>query len=176
MNAKHDPASDRPIDLFRHYIGDVVYGANDGLITTFTIVSGVAGAGLSTTILLILGVVNLVADGFSMGASNYLSIRSRPGSEGIDRGRMEPFLHALATLLSFVIVGAVPLVSFLLPGGRPFLMSCVLTGVVLFAVGSSRTLVLDQRWIRCGLEMLAIGAVAAGVAYGVGAAMDSWVR
>lgn len=169
MNTKHEPDSGRPRDLFRHYVGDVVYGANDGLVTTFTVVCGVAGAGLSATVLIILGCVNLVADGFSMGASNYLSIRSRPGSEGVDRGRAEPFLHAVATFLSFVIVGAVPLVSYLFPVGHAFLLSAIFTGVTLFAVGSSRSLVVDQRWVKCGLEMFAIGSLAAGVAYGVGA-------
>lgn len=41
MLHRHDPASTRPVDLLRHYVGDLVFGANDGLITTFTVVSGV---------------------------------------------------------------------------------------------------------------------------------------
>jgi len=58
------------------YIGDIVYGANDGIITTFAVVAGVAGAALSPTIVLILGVANLFADGFSMAAGNYLARKS----------------------------------------------------------------------------------------------------
>jgi len=58
------------------YLRDFVYGAIDGTVTTFAIVSGVAGAGLSTGVILILGVANLVGDGFSMAASNYLGTKT----------------------------------------------------------------------------------------------------
>jgi len=53
------------------YVRDFVYGGIDGTITTFAIVAGVVGASLSTNVVLILGVANLLADGFSMAASNY---------------------------------------------------------------------------------------------------------
>lgn len=59
-----------------NYLRDFIYGAIDGLITTFAIVAGVAGAGLSSTVVIILGLANLLADGFSMGASNYLGVRA----------------------------------------------------------------------------------------------------
>lgn len=61
----------------RHnYIRDWIYGGIDGAVTTFAIVSGVAGAALSPLIVLILGFANLIADGFSMAASNYLGTRA----------------------------------------------------------------------------------------------------
>lgn len=58
------------------YLRDFVYGAVDGLVTTFAVVSGVAGAALAPGIVLILGTANLVADGFSMAVSNFLATRS----------------------------------------------------------------------------------------------------
>ena len=58
----------------RHYIRDLIYGANDGVITTFAVVAGVTGGALSARAVLILGVANLLADGLSMGVGNYLSI------------------------------------------------------------------------------------------------------
>ena len=58
------------------YVGDFIYGANDGIITTFAVVAGAAGASLSSVVVIILGLANLVADGFSMGASNYLGKKS----------------------------------------------------------------------------------------------------
>ncbi|MBL1242158.1 MAG: VIT1/CCC1 transporter family protein [OCS116 cluster bacterium] len=54
-----------------NYLRDWVYGGIDGAITTFAIVAGVVGAGLSTNVIVVLGLANLIADGFSMGASNY---------------------------------------------------------------------------------------------------------
>jgi VIT1/CCC1 family predicted Fe2+/Mn2+ transporter len=79
LKADHTPAairrrlSDGP---GHSYIRDFVYGAIDGAVTTFAIVSGVAGAGLSSNVVIILGAANLVGDGFSMAASNYLGTRA----------------------------------------------------------------------------------------------------
>ncbi len=53
------------------YLRDWVYGGIDGAVTTFAVVAGAVGANLSTPIILILGLANLLADGFSMAAANY---------------------------------------------------------------------------------------------------------
>ena len=58
------------------YLHDFIYGAVDGAITTFAVVAGVAGANLDETVVIILGGANLVADGFSMAASNFLGTRA----------------------------------------------------------------------------------------------------
>lgn len=164
----HAPASGAPRDVFRHYLGDLVFGANDGLITTFAVVSGVAGAGLPPSVVLILGVANLLADGFSMGTSNFLAIRSSAMVDGVSRGIREPLLHGMATFASFVVVGALPLAGYLL-GGSGFGASSAVTGASLFGVGAARSLVVPKGWLRSGLEMALVGAAAAAVAYGVGA-------
>ena len=54
-----------------NYLRDWIYGGIDGTVTTFAVVSGVAGAQLSSQVVIILGLANLLADGFSMAASNY---------------------------------------------------------------------------------------------------------
>ena len=59
-----------------NYLRDWVYGGIDGSITTFAIVAGVVGAGLASNIILILGLANLLADGFSMAASNYTGTKT----------------------------------------------------------------------------------------------------
>jgi VIT1/CCC1 family predicted Fe2+/Mn2+ transporter len=58
------------------YLRDWVYGGIDGAVTTFAVVAGVIGAKLSPYIIMILGIANLFADGFSMAASNYLGTKS----------------------------------------------------------------------------------------------------
>jgi vacuolar iron transporter family protein len=58
------------------YIGDMVLGGLDGIVTTFAVVSGVAGADLGSSVLLIMGLANLLADGFSMATGSFLSLRS----------------------------------------------------------------------------------------------------
>ena len=59
------------------YLGEFVYGAIDGTITTFAVVAGAAGAALSPGIVIILGFANLLADGFSMACGNFLSERTQ---------------------------------------------------------------------------------------------------
>lgn len=53
------------------HLKDMIYGGIDGAVTTFAIVAGVEGAGLAHSIIVALGLANIIADGFSMAASNY---------------------------------------------------------------------------------------------------------
>lgn len=171
LKATHEPQEARA--LARHYLSDMIYGANDGIITTFAIVSGVAGAALANRVVIILGIANLLADGFSMGASNFLSIRANEAvraTEGTEPMEPFPLRHGLVTFVAFVVAGSVPLLSYFFEfGGSQFTMSAVMTLLTLFAVGASRALVTNEKWLLAGLEMLAVGTAAAAVAYGVGA-------
>lgn len=58
------------------YLRDWVYGGIDGTVTTFAIMAGVVGANLSAGVVVILGIANLLADGFSMAAANYTGTKA----------------------------------------------------------------------------------------------------
>ena len=74
---EHDAISRRLAEENKpNYVRDWVYGGIDGAVTTFAIVAGVVGAQLSSGIILVLGLANLLADGFSMAASNYSGTKS----------------------------------------------------------------------------------------------------
>jgi vacuolar iron transporter family protein len=152
-----------------HYLPDLVYGANDGIITTFAVVSGVVGASLANTVIVILGFANLIADGLSMGASNYLARRSTPEDELV--ARREAGRHAVATTAGFVAAGVLPLAAYLLPlpGGARFPLAVGIAAAALFVVGAARTLVTHRGLLRSGAEMLAVGSAAGAVAYAIGA-------
>lgn len=73
----HEAIANRLAQATSHsYVGDFILGAVDGAVTTFAIVAGAAGAGLSNGVVLVLGLANVLADGFSMAAGNYLRARS----------------------------------------------------------------------------------------------------
>lgn len=161
--------------IARHYIRDLVYGANDGLITTFAVVVGAVGGGLSPRAMLILGSANLFADGLSMGVGNYLSIRSHESALaalGAPEEEARPVRHGLATLVAFVAAGAVPLVPFALGAAADLGLawSVALTFTMLFTVGALRALVTVERWWIGGFEMLLLGVAVAIAAYAAGAA------
>jgi VIT1/CCC1 family predicted Fe2+/Mn2+ transporter len=156
--------------LLGRYVPDLILGANDGIITTLAIVSGVVGADLSTNVILILGFANLVADGISMGASNVLSRRSSADGAALPTLRSSS-QHGAATFLGFVLAGLVPLLAYLLPdfGWDRYRLAVILAVVALFLIGSGRAYFTRRGWLVSGLEMFALGTLAAGAAYGIGA-------
>jgi VIT1/CCC1 family predicted Fe2+/Mn2+ transporter len=69
------------------YLPDAVYGAIDGTVTTFAVISGAIGADLSSRVVLILGAANLLADGFSMAAGNFSATKAAADQAALLRER-----------------------------------------------------------------------------------------
>ena len=171
--------------IFREtYLGEFVYGAIDGSVTTFAVVAGAAGANLSPAIVIILGFANLFADGFSMAASNYLSVKTKLevlAKRGHDHFEVRPRKTALVTFLAFVSVGFVPLLSYVAgyfaEPGRPyqFGVSVALTAFAFVIVGAFKAKVVRKSWITSSAETLLLGSAAAAIAYAVGVLLKSLV-
>jgi VIT1/CCC1 family predicted Fe2+/Mn2+ transporter len=70
---------------------DFVYGSIDGSVTTFAVVSGVIGADLAPKVVIIMGLANLLADGFSMAVSNYLGTKAE--QQVVHRARLDEEAH-----------------------------------------------------------------------------------
>lgn len=209
------------------YLRDLVYGGIDGTVTTFAIMAGVVGADLSAGVVIVLGIANLLADGFSMAAANYSSTKTEieeyeqirrmeerhvdlaPEGEreeirqifrakgfeaealdsavevitehrelwidtmmteehGMPPINRSPVRSALYTFLAFVLCGSVPILAYLLGLSDPLPVAMAMTGATFFAIGSLRSRWSPTPWWRAGLETLAIGMAAAGVAFVVG--------
>ncbi|HEY4504572.1 MAG TPA: VIT1/CCC1 transporter family protein [Candidatus Paceibacterota bacterium] len=162
------------------YIKDIVYGANDGIVTTFAVVAGVAGAALSHDVILVVGLANILADGFSMATSDYLGTKSEceAGAGNVfecDRGHL--LRSALYTFMSFVLGGVIPLMPFLIPSmsSNPIVASAIATGVGLFVVGAARSHYTKRSFVSSGLEVFVIGGISATLAYLVGLLIKSLV-
>lgn len=164
----------------RYYIKDIVYGANDGIITTFAVVSGVIGAGLSVRTVLIIGTASLAADAFSMASSSYLGSASeraafpRARDEGIVERHTNPLTSALITCISFAAAGSVPLLPYVVFRGEVsvFFFTAVVTGVALFLAGALRSHFTHRGFLLSGAEMLVVGGIAAGIAFTLGKAVS----
>jgi VIT1/CCC1 family predicted Fe2+/Mn2+ transporter len=152
----------------KKYLPDFIFGGIDGLVTTFAVVSGVIGASLSSSVILILGFANLFADGFSMAASNYLSSRSEEDLEQ-NHSNKNAFVAALVTFLAFIIVGFIPLFSFVIDFGEAnFTVSIILTLVAFALVGYVKAFVTKKNRLGSSIQTLLIGALAAIIAYVIG--------
>lgn len=159
------------------YLPEFVYGSIDGTVTTFAIIAGIAGAGLDTSIVIILGFSNVLADGFSMASSNYLSEQSHQ-DQVTSTEHQFPIKTALATFISFVTIGSIPVASYIIATmiptfhDRAFLFASIWTGITFIGIGATRGIITNKHPLRTSLETLFIGTIAALVAYGVGAFLE----
>lgn len=222
----------------QEYLSEFVYGGIDGAVTTFAIVAGGFGANLDSGIILILGFANLLADGFSMSVSAYLSAKSERENfkkhENIEYWEIEnlpdeerreiseiyqkkgfkgellaqivaqitsdkklwvsemmkdelnmirepknPFKIGVATFISFNSVGFIPLLIYLWAFFYPsdiniFLWTSILTGVAFWAIGWLKSIVNRTPVIRSIFETVALGLLAALVAYFVGDILENF--
>ncbi len=94
-----------------------------------------------------------------------LMLEGEYGLGGVDP---HPMRAALATFGAFLLAGLIPLLPFLLSMPNAFAVSAVITMGVFFAIGALKSRWSLAPWWRSGLETLAIGGVAAALAYVVG--------
>jgi len=159
--------------------GEAVFAADDGLITTFAVVAGSAGATLSPTIVLILGFANLFADGLSMATGRYLGLKTELEYEEAEEKNIvyhtPPLKSALITYLAFIVVGFVPLIPFVFGLGSTFVLSAILVAISLFLIGGFRSFFTKKGWMQSAVEMLLIGGGSAGLAYLVGYLVENFL-
>ena len=229
------------INRWEDYIGEFVYGGIDGSVTTFAVVAGSAGANLDSSVIIILGFANLIADGFAMSVGSYLSNKSEhenyekhkrieywevdhlpekereeireiyqaKGFEGdlldqvvdvitADKERWvdvmmkeelnmmkeekSPLAMGAMTFLSFVIVGLIPLISYVWDYSSPsesdqlFMISIVLTSFAFIGIGWLKSYVVQTGRIRSIVETLLLGAIAATLSYFVGSLLENMIN
>ncbi|MGT2911485.1 VIT1/CCC1 transporter family protein [Streptococcus cameli] len=153
-----------------YYAKSITYGGLDGIITTFAVVAGAIGGQLGTPAIVVLGFSNLLADGFSMAAGDYLSSTTEE-----DSTPKQALKNALATFLSFNFFGLVPLLAYLLLAhGAQFseqvtlLLASGVISLALAALGWVKGTITGQSKNTEILRTLLVGLTAALVAYGIG--------
>jgi VIT1/CCC1 family predicted Fe2+/Mn2+ transporter/rubrerythrin len=215
-------------------VRDVIFGANDGLVSILALVAGVYGAATVGHTVLIAGVAGAVAGAISMGAGAYLSSKSerevleresdRKGprrkrgpeeerkeliefyrSKGFKQGEAEalagralsalelrseltigedvgltleeswpPTKAGILTGLSFAVVSLIPILPFALMAVSPAVVAATVASMAtLFGVGASKAIFTRRSWVRSGLEMMIIGALAAAATYVIGLAIPA---
>lgn len=163
----------------KKHLSEFVYGGIDGIVTTFAVVAASVGAGLDSSIIIILGMANLVADGFSMGISAYLAEKSEVAvSEDEAEDPNYPQKVGLVTFVSFIIIGFIPVMiyvfdfAFKLEIDNLFGYSLALAAGGFAFIGWLKSYVAKENKLLAILETLALGAVASGVAYYIGDVLE----
>lgn len=151
-------------ETLRNYLPSFVYGGSDGTITTFAVMAGAVGAGIDTRVVLILGLANLVSDGFSMASSDYLAEDSRKGER-----KSVVLKNSIVTFFSFVVIGFIPILPVIFAAKeKQFLLSSIFTLATFALIGYLRARILNRNGLALALESVGIGTVCASLAYIVG--------
>jgi len=175
------------------HIKSAVYGGLDGIITTFAIISAGFSSGLTPWLIFILALSNVVGDGLSMAAGDFLSTRADLEFQRINRRRQvgedrdellsrrqdleKAMKNASVTFISFVGCGLVPIIPFFIAILfhfhtllRFFLASTSLTGLLLFFLGFLKSRLSGsglRQTVLAGLETFFVGGFAAGVTFSI---------
>jgi VIT1/CCC1 family predicted Fe2+/Mn2+ transporter len=165
------------------YSPDFVHGAIDGLVTTFAVVNGAMGARVSLKTVIILGLVNVFADGFTIAAGKYLAAKAEVDvleKEGKTR-HVSPMVSAVTIFITFVLAGMIPLIPLIVKyftqgdtlthpkNMDAYLMAMyAITAVTLYGVGWVRGKMTNQDPNTNGKEVLLIGGCAAIIALFIG--------
>lgn len=157
--------------VLKHYLEEFIYGGMDGVITTVAIVSGTMGANMPSNNALILGLSNVLADGFSMGVSRYNSLVDI--SDNKHRKKMDTLdalKSSLATFVFFVIMGCIPLLPFIifanLVGEQLRQVLFIFASLAFITVGIVKGLY-TNKFIKSFIEVVVIGFIGAFISYSV---------
>ena len=152
-----------------------VFGVQDGIVSMFGLVMGVAGAQVSPEAVLIAGVAGAVSGAMSMGAGEYVSVkvqRELLEARGVveDDGNVRPHRAAVANSGLFLLGAVFPIAPFVFLVGFPAVaVSAVLSVLALFATGALLTRLTRRSPWASGARMLLIGGGAGVLGYLVGA-------
>jgi VIT1/CCC1 family predicted Fe2+/Mn2+ transporter len=210
-------------------VRDVIFGANDGLVSILALVAGVYGAITESHPILIAGIAGAVAGAISMGAGAYLSAKSekevtekesdrkgikRKGTPEEEKEKLVRFYQArgfkrrdaeavadkvaqqvesresytvgeeigltseeswpptkaaLFTGLSFAVVSLIPILPFAFMEVKPAVITAAIASIAcLFFVGAGKAIFSRKSWVRSGIEMMVIGALASVATYAIG--------
>jgi len=163
---------------FETYLGEFVYGGFDGCITTFAVVAGSVGANLDSSIIIVLGLANLLADGFAMSVGAYLSTKTNNAANLDISTKKKPFWVGATTYVSFLIIGIIPIIIYIIDYMYPiaynlFFISSCLTVLGFLVIGLLKSYVNKSNLLKGVIETLLLGGIAAIVAFSVGDILKS---
>ena len=154
-----------------------VLGANDGIVSTASVVMGVAGATTNTNAITTAGLAALVAGALSMAVGEYVSVSSQRDAEKVNAELEEhdeaeftsPWAAAIASLIAFTIGGLVPFIAVVIASADVRIAVTVAAVIVaLLVTGYYSASVGGASRIRAVTRVLIGGLLAMAITYFVG--------
>lgn len=181
MSTTPEPTSNATLNRLRA----AVLGANDGIVSTASVLMGVAGANANAQVLFTAGMAALVAGALSMAVGEYVSVSSQRDAELVnsqlaaeheDGEFTNPWHAAIASLVAFTIGGAIPFIAVILAPGAikipvtvfAVIIALVITGYYSASVGGA-----SRR--RAITRVIIGGLIAMAVTYFIGALFGTFI-
>lgn len=175
MSNTSEPTSNATLNRLRA----AVLGANDGIVSTASVLMGVAGANAGPQALFTAGMAALVAGALSMAVGEYVSVSSQRDAEKINSKLAEtehedgeftnPWQAAIASLAAFTVGGLVPFVAVIIaPNAARIPATVVAVVIALIATGYLSATVGGASRRRAITRVMVGGLVAMAVTYFIG--------
>lgn len=150
------------------FLRNFVFGAEDGLVSTVGLLSGVSFAGLSSREVILSGVILILVEAISMAAGVYISEDSEKELDPNDKDNL--ISDSAVMFFSYALIGLIPLLPYILLDSTKtaFYWSVIASMVALFCVGLFKGFFVHNHPIKGALKITAIGAVVIAVSVFVG--------
>lgn len=182
MPTTPEPTSNATLNRLRA----AVLGANDGIVSTASVLMGVAGANANARVLFTAGLAALVAGALSMAVGEYVSVSSQRDAEKVNSKLSEehsddteytnPWHAAIASLVAFTIGGLIPFIAVIIaPGNIKIPATVVAVVIALIITGYFSAAISGASRLRAVSRVIAGGLLAMAITYFIGAAFGTFV-
>jgi VIT1/CCC1 family predicted Fe2+/Mn2+ transporter len=152
------------------FLREIVFGANDGVVTSLGFLVGITGAISNQDIIVIAGVLTIVAGAVSMALGNYLGVKAqREFDEEVEHRTSEnnPVISGTVMGLAYLVAGLPPLIPFFLfkPTARALVFSVVVAISIMYLIGFIRWTLTRKYFKAKVVETISIGIIAAAIGF-----------
>jgi len=155
---------------FLLYVRNFIFGAEDSLVSTVGMLTGVVSAGMAQREVIISGIVLVCVEAFSMSVGSFLSERTtEEAMPNYQKKDSNSLLASVVMFFSYLLCGLIPLSPYLfLSLEQAFLWSVVISLLALFILGFVSAKILKTKLLKSAFRMLVIGGIAIGLGVAVG--------
>jgi VIT1/CCC1 family predicted Fe2+/Mn2+ transporter len=144
------------------YLRNFIFGAEDSLVSTVSLLAGIVSAGVAQKEVVITGVVLIFVEAFSMSVGSFLSERTTEEFyPGFKERKSKSFPAAVIMFASYLLCGFIPLFSYIILSGVSALVWSVAASLcALFFLGLISAKILKTNIVKSAVRMAVIGGIA----------------
>lgn len=157
------------IALNEDYFRSVMFGLQDGLVSTTGVVVGISVGVSDQAIIILASFVAISVEASSMAAGEYSSEKAVHELDKRHRHKDDLIIGAILMFFSYMLAGLVPILPFLIfPVGLARVISIAAAMISLFIIGYLKGKIVKEQAFRSAWEMLVIGGLATAIGLVVG--------